>query len=261
MSKGIASLLAIATIVVEAAAMEFVGAGLGLDGDHASGGFAELRVVVLKRDLGFLDGVEVRVDDDDSQNGILVVGAIELEGSAAEVLAVHEDLLRALRVLGRGVAPSDDFLRAGGEKLEVGEVAIENRQVFDVFRVEFDGNVSAVGLELLDLAADFDGLCNVSDGQRGILAHRSVRGNLDVLDFKNFETGAFDPDVVEIWNQVRDGKVAAIVCGRFFDRTFSDVSDCHLCAHNAGALRISDRTENAAKHSLRNRLRNVQAHC
>ena len=95
-------------------------------------GLAEFGVVVLKGDLGFLNGVEVRVHDDDSQNGILVVGAIQLEGGAAEVLAVNEDLLRALRILGRGVAPADDLLRAGREELEVGEVAVENRKIFDV---------------------------------------------------------------------------------------------------------------------------------
>src|SRR5262249_30987742 len=128
----ITCLLAVAAVVIEAAAMEFVGARLGLNRDNAGRGFSEFGIVVLERDLGFLNRVEVRIDDNDSKDRVLVVGAVQLEGRAAKVLAINENLLRSLRILGRSVAPADELLCAGRKKLEVGEVAIQNRKVFDV---------------------------------------------------------------------------------------------------------------------------------
>src|SRR5262249_34944553 len=150
----------------------------------------------------------------------------------------------------RRVAPTDEFLRSGRQEFEIGEVAVENRQVFDVLLVERDGYVGAVGLELLDFAADFDGLSGVAHGERRVRARRGVCGNLNVLYFKYLEACGLDSDVVEVRNQVRDGKVAAVVGGRFFDRTLCDAGHGDLRAHDTGSLRISDRTEDAAENRL-----------
>ena len=78
---------------------------------------AELGIVVLGCDLGFFDRIQARIHDDDPENRILVVGAIQVVTGAAEVLAVHKDLLAALRILGGRVAPSSEDLSTRGEQL------------------------------------------------------------------------------------------------------------------------------------------------
>ena len=108
------------------------------------------------------------------------------------------------------------------------------------FRVEFDRDVGAVGLELLDFAADFYGLRNVANAERGVSVSAGIGGNLDVLDFKYFEATGFDTDIVKIGNQVRYGVVAAVIGRCFFDRAFGNVGHRDLRADDASALRISD---------------------
>ena len=82
----------------------------------------------------------------------------KFEGRAAEVLTVHHNLLAALRVFRGGVAPADELLRAGRQQLEIREVAIQDRKVFDVLFIETDSDVRAVGLNLRNFSANFDGL-------------------------------------------------------------------------------------------------------
>ena len=113
---------------LEGAAAQRVGTRPRLHRDDAGDGQAELRVVVLRGDLRLADRLQRRVDDDDAEDRIAVVGAIELVVRAAEVLAVDHRLGRALRVLAGGVLPLQ-LLRAGREQQELGEVAIEHRQV------------------------------------------------------------------------------------------------------------------------------------
>ena len=92
--------------------MKLVGARFRLDGDETRHGFAELRVEVLKRDFGFLNGVQVRINHDNAENWVLVVGAVQFKSGTAEMLAIHENLLSALRVLRGCVTPTDELLRS-----------------------------------------------------------------------------------------------------------------------------------------------------
>ena len=154
--------------------MEFVRAGLGLHSDDAGGALAGLRVVVLKGDLGFGDGVEVRVHDDDAQDGILVVGTVELKVGAREVLPIDLDLAAALRIFRGSVAETWQFLSAWREQFEIRKVAIQDRQIFDVLLVELDVHVCAVGLQLGNVAGDFDRLRDLADLQGGIHIYRRV---------------------------------------------------------------------------------------
>ena len=131
---------------LEPAAAELVGSRLGLHRDDARRGLTELGVVVLRRDLRFANRFEVWIDDDDSKNRVAVLGSVQLIRRSAEMLTVHHRLRRTLRVLARGVVPLE-LLRARGEQEELGEVAIQDRQFGDLFRVEACGDVSAVGLE------------------------------------------------------------------------------------------------------------------
>ena len=68
--------------------MELVRARLGLHGDDTRRRLPELGVVVLRGDLRLADRLEVGVDDDDAEDRVAVLGAVELIARAAEVLAV-----------------------------------------------------------------------------------------------------------------------------------------------------------------------------
>ena len=98
--KWIASRIGVAATKPEAAAVQVVASRLRLDGHNPSYSLAEFSIIILQVHLGFGDGVKVRVDDDNSKNGILVIGAVQLVTCSAEVLTVYKDLLRSLRVLG-----------------------------------------------------------------------------------------------------------------------------------------------------------------
>ena len=96
---------AVVLVELEDAAVKRVAARLGLHRHHAGGRLAELGVVVLRGDLRLADRLERRVDDDDAEDRIAVLGAVELIAGAAEMLAVDHRLRRALRVLARRVLP------------------------------------------------------------------------------------------------------------------------------------------------------------
>ena len=93
--------------------MQLVGAGLGLRCHQTGDGLALLSVVKLRSDSSLVDGVQVGIDDDDTQDGVLVIGSVQLEAGAAEVLAVDKNLQTALRVFGGGMAPAGQLLGAG----------------------------------------------------------------------------------------------------------------------------------------------------
>src|SRR5260370_33801461 len=112
--------------------MTLVRAGLGLHSDNTCDSLAELGVIVLQCDLRLLDGVEVRIHHDDPKNRVLVVCPVQLEGRAAEVLAIHENLLAALRIFRRSVAPSDKLLRPWVKRLKAGAMPVEDRKIFDI---------------------------------------------------------------------------------------------------------------------------------
>ena len=59
--------------------MEVVAARLGLRRHVAGDRLSHFSVVLLQRDLGFGHGVQVGVDDDDAQDRILVIGAVQLD--------------------------------------------------------------------------------------------------------------------------------------------------------------------------------------
>ena len=102
-----------------------------------------------------------RVDDDDAENRVAVLGAVELIAGAAEVLAVDLRLRRPLRVLRRRVLPAH-LLRARRQQDELGEVAIEHGQLGQLLGFEARRHVGAVGLEQRRAAA-----------HRHLLGHRS----------------------------------------------------------------------------------------
>src|SRR4029077_20711726 len=104
--KWIAGLQGVRAAEVETAAVNLVAARLRLCCHYAAHSLTEFGVIILQRDFGFRYRIQVGIDHDDAKDRILVVGAIEFEGSAAEMLALRHDLLALLGILCSRVAPS-----------------------------------------------------------------------------------------------------------------------------------------------------------
>ncbi len=155
MCEGITRLGCIGAAEPECAAVDVIAARLGLSGHDARYRLAKFGVIVLQRDLGLGYGVQIWVHHNNAQDGILVVSAVQFVGRSAEVLPLNKNLLAALRIFRGGVTPPK-LLGSGREQFEAGKVAVQNRQIFHVFLVEFDGYIGAVGLELRGFRGHFD---------------------------------------------------------------------------------------------------------
>ena len=142
--------------------MEVVGARLGLRRHHGRHGLAELGVEVLRCDLRLGDRVQRRIHDDDAQDRILIVCAVQLESGAAESLAINLDLLAGLRILIGGVAPAQ-LLCTRKKQLQAGKVAPGDRQIRNRLLVKYRGHVRAIGLQLRNgIGIDVDRLARAA---------------------------------------------------------------------------------------------------
>ena len=180
----------------------------------------------------------------------MVIGAVQFERCSAEVLAVHENLLSTLRVFSGRVAPAHQFLRSRRQQFEACEVAIQNRQLRDVFFVERNGNVRAVGFQLRNFRSHFYGGGHRANHHGHVQLHRSVCGNLHACHVVALKTWRFDLHPVRVRYQVAYRIVSILVGGGLLDRTLTNVSNCHLGADHRPALRISYRPQDAAIHGL-----------
>lgn len=106
--------------------MERIATRLGGRADYCSGSLPKLRVEARGHNLGLSDRIKSRVDDDDTEERITVVSAIENVRSSPEMLPVYGDLNTALRVLARGMLPIETLRPSRGES-QLSEVAIVNR--------------------------------------------------------------------------------------------------------------------------------------
>src|SRR5215831_3652093 len=154
LGEGVPRLLRVGAAEPECTAVNFVAARLSLGRDNAGYRFAKFRVVVLQCYFCFCDRVEIRIHHDDSENRILVIGSIKLKRGPAEVLSLSKDLLTALRVLGRGMAPSRQFLGSRSHQLQLRKISVQDGHIFHIFLIEFRGNIRAVSLELWRFCGD-----------------------------------------------------------------------------------------------------------
>src|SRR5712671_373926 len=190
--------------------MYFVGSGLGLGGHDGADGLAKLGVVILRSNLHFIDGVQVRVDDDDSEDGVLVIRTIQLKPGSGEMLSVRQNLPRTLRVFAGGVTPALD-LRARRQQLKCSEVAVEYRHALNLLRREYGGDVGLFGLKLRYLTGDFNRLGHGADLQLRIDANRTVDVNAGARDLVGLESSGLDVNLVSIRNKVRDAVTTILV--------------------------------------------------
>jgi len=148
--------------------MELVAARTGVGTHDSRHRLAELGIVVLGCDLGFFDCIETGIHNDDSEDRILVVGAIQVVAGAAEVLAVHENLLAALGIFRGRVAPSSEDLGSRRKQLQGLEITIVEGQFLQLLSGKLDRHIGAVRLELRSLCRDFDLLAGRTDLKMGV---------------------------------------------------------------------------------------------
>ena len=85
LGERIPGLLGVAAAIVKRIAVEVVGSGLGLRGNHGCDCLAEFSVVVCGGNLGFRDRVEGRVDDDLAEDWVLVSRAVQFVGDSRKI--------------------------------------------------------------------------------------------------------------------------------------------------------------------------------
>src|SRR5205807_6378496 len=180
LSERVSRLGPVAAAESKSTAVEVVAAGLGLGGHYAGDGFAKFRVVVLRGDFRLGDGIQVGVDDNNTEDRILVIRSVQLVSRAAEVLAIDEDLLAALRVLRLGMGPTDQLLGSGREQLKLSEVAVVDGKVFDRSLVKDRCHVSAVSLQFRRLGRDLDGFLGSADLVLSVDARSGISRYLNI---------------------------------------------------------------------------------
>ena len=242
----VARLELVGLIELERAAVQEVGAGLGLDRHDARRGLAELGIVVLRRDFRFADRFERRVDDDDAENRIAVLRAVELIPGAAEVLAVDHRLRRPLRVLAGGMLPLE-LLRAGRQQDELGEVAIEHRQIGELLGVEPGRDVGAVDLQQRRSAGDHHLLGHGADRQREGDGCLRVHAHGNRRHDRGLEAGQFRLDLVGARQQPLFHEVAGLVGHRRVGGLPLDAGDRDRDAGQHGAASDPSRSRRCSR--------------
>ena len=200
LSEWISCLGPIAAAEAENAAVEIIAPRFSLGRHYAGYRFAEFSVVILGSDLCLGDRIEIGIDNDNAQNWVLVIGSIQLVCSTAEMLAVDENLLAALWILGLCVCPTHELLGARRQQHEFGEVAVINRQVLNSPLIKDGCDVSAIRLQLRSFRRDFHRLRRATNLKLAIDPNGGISRNNYVLVLERFEPSAFRLQVVCIGN-------------------------------------------------------------
>src|SRR5258708_3528164 len=84
----VAGKIGVGALEIECRTVNFVGARLGLGSHDGANGLSKFGVVVLGSNLHFVNRIEIWIDDDNSEDGILIVRAVQFEASSGEMLSV-----------------------------------------------------------------------------------------------------------------------------------------------------------------------------
>ena len=119
------------------------------------------------------------------------------KGRLGEALAVHQHAIRPLRILrgGRRQAGGERD-HAGRHQLEVGEAAVQDRQVRDHAIAVCGRDVTSLGLENPDFSRDLDRLVELADLQPHIEPELGVYRDVGVLLDIRLESRRLDADPV-----------------------------------------------------------------
>src|SRR5712664_1787111 len=240
---------------VKSGTMYFVGPRLCLGRDNGADGLSKFGVIVLRSNLYLVDGIQVGVDYDNSEDGVLVIRTIQLKAGSREMLAVRQNLPRTLRVFAGGMTPALN-LRAGRQQLKCSEIPIENRHALHLLRRKYGSDVGFFCLKLGDLAGYFDRLRHSPDLQLRVDVNRGVNVNADIRDVVRLKSRRFHSDLVIVRDAVRDRIISALVCSRFFGGSLCHVGHHDLGSRHTRTLRVSNGASNAAVYCLARRRRN-----
>ena len=103
--EGIARRAVLVAAVFEGAAVKRVGAGLGVRRDDRLAGLPEFGVIGRGGDLQLGDRIQVGRDHRLAEHGIAIVGAVQLEGDAAPILAADRGTEDVVRLLAGALVP------------------------------------------------------------------------------------------------------------------------------------------------------------
>src|SRR5690348_12422383 len=132
--------------VLESREVDLIAARLGGSIQDSGTHVAEFRIVILCRNLLLRQRIDVGIDDDDAQYGILIFRSIQLIAGAAEMLAIHLDLGAALRIFTRCVSKAD-LGGAWREQFQGLRVAAQAWQVHQLLGSERSLHVGPVRLQ------------------------------------------------------------------------------------------------------------------
>ena len=113
--------------------------------DDGLAGLAEFGVVGGGGDLQLGNRIEVGRDDRLAEHGIAIVGAVQLEGDAAPILAADGGTEDIVGLFAGGAGAGG--LHAGDQEVEAAHVAAEDRQFLHGALRHGVGDVGLLGLE------------------------------------------------------------------------------------------------------------------
>src|ERR1700691_5239783 len=223
--KRVTRQVGVAFTIVEESSVEGIGARFGLHRLHRGDSLPELSVKILGGDLGFRHGLVVWIDDNDAENGILIVRAVQGIVHAAERLAINLNLLGTLWVLVGRVGPTK-LHRTRQQQLQIGKVMVRDGQCFEVLRRVGDRHISPVRLELRHrISVDGDHFAGGANRKYNIDFGGAVGIHLDAGLLIFLKTRLIDRYGVRVRNQVLDPELATLVGGCRDRSSLGGVSD------------------------------------
>ena len=166
------------------------------------------------------------------------------------MLAVDHRLGRSLRVLAGGVLPLQ-LLRPRREQQELGEVAIEHRQIGDLTGVEARRDVGTVRGEQRRTAGDGDLVGELTDFEDELHWRLRIDADFDALHDRSLEAGELGLHLVRPGQQALFDEHSVFGGDDGVGGLSSETGDVDSDAGENGAARIRDRPADAAIDGLR----------
>ena len=207
--------------------MQFVGAGLQVDVDHAARRAPVFGVVAVGDHVHLTDGFHRRADRVSSLvqevDGVdVVIDAIQQE----VVLTVGANAVGGKSAVGRIARSRFRRHYARGEARQIREVALPaQRNILHRFGIECRADLCALGLQQRRRGRDFDGLVDVADRQSNRNAGALAGGQRDVFLLSLFEPGSGYVHRVSGWLEGGTNKFAGAIGDGFIGKAGCLIGD------------------------------------